>query len=326
MATQGTNVSLDGIWVDITYRTPDRSVWDPNDPNADPELPGACRKNEDPLWTDGVQWVFGGDSNMHFLDGQMELCQKPQPLQADPSQNKQQIVLWGVKALPSGTSTWNAATTAPNTTNCSNTVPAAPVISTDFCPSNNARAIEAPAGNAPVDRTVRGSGHGQSRTGALRWLGEPGDPRRRQHHVDHRTRLAPRDGGNHHQPPARLVGRWRSRVPAAATVPANTGGSLRIDTVDVTSCFGPDPEAALAGGFNATYTAGYTCATNCPARSAPAQAILDGVDLQINWTAPNTGGLTPQTGCITQAPYYSPVDHSPAYDPDAAVLPLRRAR
>ncbi len=41
--------------------TQNLNQWTPGQP---PSLPGACRAPSDPFATDGVQFVFGGDSRM----------------------------------------------------------------------------------------------------------------------------------------------------------------------------------------------------------------------------------------------------------------------
>jgi hypothetical protein len=64
--------------------------WTPGQP---PTLPGACRAPRDPFASDGVQFVFGGDSRMQVgstgSPGRVELC--PQP-----SSDQQQIAVYGM--------------------------------------------------------------------------------------------------------------------------------------------------------------------------------------------------------------------------------------
>ena len=98
-ATGGSQVSLDGIWLDVTYTTATRPAWDPTNPatvNAgSPAVPGSCRRDGDAGWTDGVQWIFGGDSRINLKTGALELCDKP-------STTQQEIVLYGVKNNTTG--------------------------------------------------------------------------------------------------------------------------------------------------------------------------------------------------------------------------------
>ena len=86
-ACQNITSQLDGMELQVSYSQPGRPAWDPNDPNANPTVPGACRHDGDPFWTDGVQFVFGGDSRVNLQSGQVELCDPP-------STNHQEIVLY----------------------------------------------------------------------------------------------------------------------------------------------------------------------------------------------------------------------------------------
>lgn len=55
-------------------------------------IPGACRTEaSNPAATDGVQFVFGGDSRLNVVAGKVELCPKP-------STTGQQIVVYGLTA------------------------------------------------------------------------------------------------------------------------------------------------------------------------------------------------------------------------------------
>src|SRR5262249_41489430 len=77
--------------------------------------------------------------------------------------------------------------------------------------------------------------------------------------------------------------------------------------------------ALNTGAFTLQYSVQHsTCTgTGCTLISTG----LDGMQLKVSYSVPTAGGnLHGQTGCITQTPYYSPVDHSPAYQGACAVL------
>jgi hypothetical protein len=65
--------------------------WDPMDANSPPpKLPGACRTGDQLPPNDGVQFIFGGDSQLKVAaSGRVELC-------AQPSPNRQQIAIYGL--------------------------------------------------------------------------------------------------------------------------------------------------------------------------------------------------------------------------------------
>lgn len=77
--------------------------WNPASPTR-PVLPfpGGCKTGTDPAPNDGIQFIFGGDSRISILAGQVELC--AQPSAADP-----QIAIYGSK----GTQTPGSATLVP---------------------------------------------------------------------------------------------------------------------------------------------------------------------------------------------------------------------
>ncbi|MFN2606539.1 MAG: hypothetical protein ABR511_01390 [Acidimicrobiales bacterium] len=67
--------------------------WTYTNPAARPAvtMPGSCATATDPAPNDGVQFIFGGISQMAFSHGNMELC-------AQPSLTQQQIAIYGLKA------------------------------------------------------------------------------------------------------------------------------------------------------------------------------------------------------------------------------------
>ena len=90
------SLRLDGMSLDITYTLPGRQAWDPTNPASvtasTPLVPGACFHDGDgAAWTNGAQFVFGGDSRINLRLGKLELCDKP-------ATTHQEIVLYGVKA------------------------------------------------------------------------------------------------------------------------------------------------------------------------------------------------------------------------------------
>jgi hypothetical protein len=65
--------------------------WDPMNPSSlPPSLPGACRTEDQLPPNAGVQFIFGGDSQLQVAaSGRVELC-------AQPSRNRQQIAIYGL--------------------------------------------------------------------------------------------------------------------------------------------------------------------------------------------------------------------------------------
>ncbi|HEY7106053.1 MAG TPA: hypothetical protein VH986_06605 [Acidimicrobiia bacterium] len=321
--TAGTIDHLDGIWLDVSYVSNPRLPWDPNDPNANPNVPGACRHDGDPFWTDGVQWVFGGDSRINLKSGQMELCDKPSLRHADPSQDQQEIVLYGVKAAGTGTSQgWVAGSASPAVTGtCPTTTTAANP--TTFCQSASALAI----GGSSSSALFSGTGT-LSRTITLAggWTGPalPGGATV----TSVTARVAHRETSNALVPAT--SGGWGGSVqltasatgcgPSTSTLAPNTGGSVATTFVTLPGCI----NASNLNSLSLAYKANYACTgtspqSPCPSTAAPASSILDGIVLDVSYSLGSaTGNLNPQSGCITQIPYYSPVDHSPNYDNDGA--------
>jgi hypothetical protein len=79
----------------------------------------------------------------------------------------------------------------------------------------------------------------------------------------------------------------------------------------------------LNAGVQVDYSVTYQCSSSC---STTRTESLDGIELDVTWIPPATGGgLATQSGCLTQTPYYSPDDHSPAYDGACALLRVSRS-
>src|SRR5262249_9237117 len=128
-ATNATD-KVDGVWLNVLYSTGSRPAWDPTQPatidSGTPVVPGACRHELDPGWTDGVQFVFGGDSNVFLKSGEVELCTHPWTV----AQNKQEIAIYGLPAAtpgtPVGPTAWTPVGQINGATGFSTTAPSAP--------------------------------------------------------------------------------------------------------------------------------------------------------------------------------------------------------
>ncbi len=98
-----------------------------------------------------------------------------------------------------------------------------------------------------------------------------------------------------------------------------TGGSLGTAFVTLPPCVDASNLSSLSLDYQANYACSGVAPQTCPTSGSPASSILDGIVVDVNYTlGSGSGNLNPQSGCITQVPYYSPVDHSPNYDNDGA--------
>ena len=310
--TGSTVARLDGAQLDVTYAPNPRLPWDPTNPNANPSVPGACRRDGDPFWTDGVQWVFGGDSHLNILSGQMELCDKPSPVQADPSQNKQEIVLYGVKGATPVSGTFGAAT-ATNTA----APPDTGFDSTGVNGPNAARAID---GTSAATGTAFTTGtRSLTLSGFSGSLGQiPADAT----NISVSLTVAHNEGNSStlrslvNAPAISITPGGSSTTCTALAVTTSTANNttpVSQTFADVkTGCL--DTPAKINGAtlrYAVTHSA--TAGTASPA--------LDGITLTVTYTpAGGAGGLNPESLCATQAPYYSLDDHSPAANGACALV------
>ena len=75
---QNITSQLDGMELLVSYSAPGRlGVGSERPRRRIRSVPGACRHDGDPFWSDGVQFVFGGDSRVYLQSGQVELCDTP---------------------------------------------------------------------------------------------------------------------------------------------------------------------------------------------------------------------------------------------------------
>jgi hypothetical protein len=114
-----------------------------------PSLPGSCRTDQNLAATDGVQFVFGGDSTMQVgPTGAVELCAKP-------STFRQEIAIYGMTPAVSGIAGPTSQTLNPDPTTAANNV--APYVPYDV-PGNaavvdgqNAQALIPAAGTSWIN-------------------------------------------------------------------------------------------------------------------------------------------------------------------------------
>jgi hypothetical protein len=304
-ATSATD-RLDGISVDVTYSTGSRPAWDGNDPDgvdaSTPAVPGGCRHELDPGWTDGVQFVFGGDSHVNLKSGKLELCNQQ-------STTHQEIVLYGLRgATPpppqSATLTATAAAGA-NWTNPGNGTTI-----------DNSTATTAFSGTTSASRSLTLSGFGPT----------PNiDPASTNFGVT--MRVAHSETSTSRINSRQVAIKDATGATTYCTVTVNSSSSLTTQTMTVPA--GCLTIARLTAGIQATYTVGYQCSSSC---SSTATAALDGIDFTATWTPPavSGGGLAAGSGCVTQVPYYNPPgaspgpDHAPGYNGACALVKVAR--
>ncbi|MCU1426089.1 MAG: hypothetical protein JWL83_89 [Actinomycetia bacterium] len=300
------NAHLDGIWLDVTYTTGGRPAWNPSDPTtitpSSPMLPGSCLSDRDSGkgWSNGVQFVFSGDSRLNLKSGKVELCNKR------AGNNKQEIVVYGThgaSASSSVTQPWNAqlaATSNPGFTNPNN--------AKVFNDGNSATVLLNSNGN----RTLTLSQFSPTVWPIAAANQIPAGSTINSVTLSVRHNESSTTSGTVNAPTVTIT-------PAgSAACAANTLGrrsSLGTDTINVTACL--DTLGKINGGVGVVFSVGR-------AGSSSPTETLEGMQLQVTYTAPPTGGgygtIPAETGCITQTPYYSPTDHSPAYNGACAVL------
>jgi hypothetical protein len=311
-----TTAHLDGMWLDVTFTTPPRPVWDPTKTStitaSTPNVPGACRHDGDVGWTDGVQFVIGGDSHINLQSGKFELCDQP-------SSTKQEIVLYAPKApalgswAPAINTTGSYTNPANGFTNpdygsriggaqatgqLSTTTPTRTITYKQFTPSTwNTTAPVGPADTIPAGVTIK----------SVRLLVN--------HWESNTAQIA--------APTVQVTPAGSAACAAntlalhAAPITTTPGNTVPVpDVVDLSSCI--TTPAQLNGGlsinFSVTKTAGSTTPTE----------YLDGFLVQVTYNAPAGSQFAPSTGCVTQAPYYDPYNHSPGYSGACAVLKVDR--
>ena len=295
-----TTETLDGIELDVTYSTGARPAWDPTNPasitSSAPVVPGACRHDGDAAWTDGVQFVFGGDSRVNLKSGSFELCDKV-------STTQQEIVLYGVKSpvsAPVGPKTWKPGT--------------ATQTSGTWTSPNNSLAID----NSLTSTAFTGSSGSTRKLTMSGYVTNPASTIPTGSTINTVTlKVADRESSS------RITGITATVTPSGAsactaqTVSPNVSASaLTTATFDMSSCL--NTAAKINGGASVLYSVTYACSSSC---SSTTTAFLDGATLDVTYTPPAPSSpLNPQSGCIVQHPYYSPTNHAPGYNGACAVF------
>jgi hypothetical protein len=303
-----TTAHLDGMWLDVTYTTAARPVWDPTKTStitsSTPNVPGACRHDGDVGWTDGVQFVIGGDSHINLLSGKFELCDQP-------SSTKQEMVLYAPKAPALGS--WAPAinTTGSYTNPTSgftnpdygeriggaqatavlNSTTAHSIIYKQFTPST----WPIPATDTiPAGVTIKSVrllvNHWESNTAQV---------------AAPTVQVTPAGGSPCAASTLALH---------AAPITTTPGNTVPVpDVVNLSSCI--TTSAQLNGGLSINFSV-----TRATGTTASPTEYLDGFLVQVTYNAPAGSQFAPSTGCVTQAPYYDPYNHSPGYSGACAVF------
>jgi hypothetical protein len=318
--TGSTNVKLDGIWLDVTYTVPGRGVWSGGSPTAStPAVPGSCVHDGDPGFgsAGGVQFVFSGDSHINLKSGKVELC-------AAPSTTHQEIAIYDARGATAGTP--QSATIKPNTgsganwnnpnsgttiengaTQATTTWTGASTTARTLSLSGYAPALNIPAGSTSVSVNVRVA-HSETGTGS-------GGNTNAANRISQAITIRDATSGTAITNCAITAG-----SPAAFTDTTNSGTAQSFAVP--AACLSNLTIAQLNSGIRADYTATYSCTTTCG--SATYTETLNGIEFDIGWTPPASGGgvgtIPGSSGCITQVPYYNPTDHSPAYNGACALL------
>ena len=292
--------TLDGVQLLVSYTAPARASWDPTNASTvtatSPSVPGACVHDGDYGFNQnsGVQFVFGGNSHVNLKAGSWELCDSF-------SSTHQEIVMYGVRSSSSGTQVGPVTWTPQNFTNGAN----------PFTSPANGRIVDGSVATASLTSGT------PTRTMALTQFSPSTWPIPGANQIPAGSTInsvvlsVTHNESNTSQTAAPTVNVTPSGAGAcgASALPEHTG--LTSDTVDVTACLNtPDK---LNGGASVLFTASRS--SGSPTES------LDGMTLSVTYTPPAVvGSLNGETGCVTQAPYYSPQDHSPAYNGACALF------
>ena len=296
--TASTTSRLDGVWLDVTYTTGSRQVWNPANPASitatSPNVPGACRHDADVNWTDGVQFVFGGDSRVDLQSGAFELCDKP-------STTQQEVVLYGVKsAVPNsvGPMTWRPSTATQTTGTWTN--------------PNSALVVDGSSATTSFTGTSGGTTRRLTLSG---YATTPASTIPANATITAATlRVAHNESTS-----SRISSRTVTVTPVGAgacsalTVNSSTNATPVTQSFDVLASGCLNTPTKINAGFSAQYVPTYTCSGgSCGGTTT---SSLDGIELDVTYTSPgSSGSLDGASGCIVQAPYYAPTDHSPGYN------------
>ncbi len=293
--------SLDGVELQVSYTQAARAAWDPTNPSTvtagSPTIPGACVHDGDYGFNtgSGVQFVFGGTSHVNLKSGSFELCDSF-------SSTHQEIVMYGVRSASSGTPVGPVTWTPQDYTNGGN----------GFTNPANGRVVDGSLATARVTsgvptRTMTLTEF--SPTAAFPVPGANQIPAGSTIDsvvlsVTHRE-----SNTGQTQPPTVDVTPFGAGACGASALSEHTG--LSADTVDLTDCL--DTPDKINGGVSVLYTA--------RRKSSSPTEYLDGMSFGVIYTPPVVNGsLNGESGCVTQAPYYSPQNHSPAYNGACALF------
>jgi hypothetical protein len=224
--------------------------------------PGACKTDTDPTPNDGVQFVWGGDSQWLFVAGNTELC-------ASPDANGRELVLYGQKT----------GTTAPTSATLKATGgTASPAWPTPLTPSTAVNAIDGAVTTANLS--------GKNATGLVTSTG-------------YNASAIP--GGSLFGSVQLKVAHSESTPASVSTLTATVNGTGASCAVPVTArtVTGTDTynvpcitSLAQLSGLNVAYK-GQLIGTGS---ATPTSALnLDGIEVVVNYTPP---ALRAQFGCI----------------------------
>lgn len=263
--------------------------WVAATPKPSVSFPGAC-KTADDGGTDGVQFIFGGDSRVYVNDAQFELCAKP-------TASEQQIAIYG---MPSGATPAAATATRVPTTNPANSSPG-------FTAPSNAYAIDEtptrlttdfgatnPSANVTGSVTLAGFGLGSIPPGS-RITGV-------------QARVAHEETGDVNALELTVTSSTGSTSisssPGACNASKLCMGSYRTQNFDVSSVFPTtDALASASLAYDTTIKKNQTGSEK-----------LDGVALVVTYVPPAYRALS---GCLVAVPYSAPGGSGSAPCPNA---------
>jgi hypothetical protein len=246
--------------------------WSPTSPTRPviPE-PGACKTDTDATPNDGVQWVFGGDSNIMGALGDIELC-------GSPDANGRELVIYGQKtgALASTSTTLQQAAGTSGYTGVTGWT-------NPVSPSSALNAIDGTVTSATItgiSKQVKVTTKGYSGSS----IPTPADFNYAQLRVAHRESL-----------PANVAS-------IVATVTSPTGGTCSNIPITPSSSLvtAVTSTTQLAGCVKSVndltnLTVSYTATLK--SSGSPTSAMdLDGIELLVTYTPP---ALRAQSGCVT---------------------------
>lgn len=244
--------------------------FSPTSGSAAPTMPGSCKTEVDLPPNQGVEWVFGGDTTLTTGTGSLELC-------ANPATSTQQIAIFGVGGSGAPGASSITATSNP-------TVAVGPL----FSNTGNALAID----GATANDTITKKTSSVLTTSSFSAISLPAGAAVQSATL---TIAHMEDASTNFASLSALVTSGTYSQSMTSSCATNqlclSNGSIRTDTLDVTSAFTAHPTTfatALSVAFTGNASNGHDGIES-----------FDGAQLSVTYVP--VGGYRAQSGCVTIA-------------------------